>query len=175
MTKAQDVVRCHVCENPLQVLQEDCKVCFKHFCEACFSKHLSDNSKTHNCPKHSSNIIENHCEQCDSPICAICASSKQHRGHTIISILENYVKKKKVIEKDLTELEKSLYPMHQEIASNILVQKANLNENSKQVLKAIDKHGEDLHRKIDSIIKKLKADLDEMNSKHLTVLKKTGR
>eukprot|EP00105_Crassostrea_gigas_P002353 XP_011414853.1 PREDICTED: tripartite motif-containing protein 3 [Crassostrea gigas] len=172
LTKAQDAVRCHVCENPLQVLQEHCKVCFKHFCKACFSKHLSDNSKTHNCPKHSSNIIENHCEQCDSPICAICASSKQHRGHTIISILENYVKKKKVVEKELTELEKLLYPKYQEIAANILVQKANLNENSKQVLKAIDKHGEDLHRKIDSIIKKLKADLDEMNSKHLAVLKK---
>lgn len=62
--------------------------------------------------------------------------------------------------------------MHQEIASNILVQKANLNENSKQVLKAIDKHGEDLHRKIDTIIKNLKADLDEMNSKHLAVLNK---
>lgn len=89
--------------------------------------------------------------------------------------MENYVKKKKVIEKELTELENSLYPKSQEIAANILVQKANLNENSKQVLKAIDKHGEDLHRKIDSIIKKLKADLDEMNSKHLAVLKKTGR
>ncbi|XP_052679067.1 uncharacterized protein LOC128159889 [Crassostrea angulata] len=172
LTKAQVVLRCHVCENPLQVLQMYCKVCCKYLCKACVSKHLSNKPKKHNCPKHSSNITEKICEQCDSPICAICASSKQHKGHTFVSIFENYEEKKEVIEKDLTELEKSLYPMHQEIASNILVQKANLNENSKQVLKAIDKHGEDLHRKIDTIIKNLKADLDEMNSKHLAVLNK---
>lgn len=161
-----------------------CKVCCRYLCNDCVSKHLSDKSQKHNddsitkwkptlnCPKHSSNIIENHCEQCDSPICATCASSKQHKGHTFVMILENPEKKKDVIKKDLTELESSLYPKFQKIASNIQVQKANLNKNAKQLLKAISKHGEDLHRKIDTIIKKLKADLDEMNSKHLAVLNK---
>lgn len=164
-----------------------CKVCCRYLCNDCVSKHLSDKSQKHNddsitkwkptlnCPKHSSNIIENHCEQCDSPICATCASSKQHKGHTFVMILENPEKKKEVIKKDLTELESSLYPKFQKIASNIQVQKANLNKNAKQLLKAISKHGEDLHRKIDTIIKKLKADLDEMNSKHLAVLNKTRK
>lgn len=57
-----------------------------------------------------------------------------------------------------------------EIASNIPVQKAELNENTRKMKIAINKHGEDLHKEIDVIIEKLKSDLDEIDSSHLNVL-----
>lgn len=43
-------------------------------------------------------------------------------------------------------------------------------ENSEIVTTDINKHGEDLHQKIDEIIKKLSSDLDEMNRRHLAFL-----
>nr|XP_034309664.1 uncharacterized protein LOC105331245 isoform X5 [Crassostrea gigas] len=80
--------------------------------------------------------------------------------------------KKSVLQKDLQELQKLLFPKYQEVASSIPVQRTALNTSSQKIASDISKHGEEMHKKIDVIIKKLKSDLDEMGSKYLTVLNK---
>ncbi|XP_065939489.1 tripartite motif-containing protein 3-like [Magallana gigas] len=178
----QDVLRCHHCETTGHLLY--CVICNKYLCEACEGDHLSDQSKEHNvvtfeerrltpkCQKHSSNICEHYCEQCDIPICVICDSSEEHQGHKFIEIIKTIINNKDVIQKDLQELQKSIYPKYQEIASIIPIQKDALKENSPKVASAINKHGEDLHKEINNIIQKLKLELGEMDSKNLSVLNK---
>uniref|UniRef100_K1Q5Q6 Tripartite motif-containing protein 3 n=1 Tax=Magallana gigas TaxID=29159 RepID=K1Q5Q6_MAGGI len=168
-----------------------CGICHIHLCKACVGEHLLDESKEHTvvpfkkrglnpkCSKHSTQLCDIHCEQCDIhceqcniPICLECVSSGEHLGHKQVGILKILQTKREALKKDLQELENSIYPKYQEIASNIPVQKADLNKSFKKLTTALDKHGEDLQREIDIAIKKLKSDMDEMESKHLVVLDK---
>ncbi|XP_065939123.1 E3 ubiquitin-protein ligase TRIM71-like [Magallana gigas] len=178
----QDVLRCHLCETPGPPMY--CVICNKYLCKACEGDHLSDQSKEHKvvpfkkrgytpkCQKHSTKLCEHYCEQCDIPICATCLSSEEHRGHQFIEIIKTMDKKKEIIQKDLQQLEKSIYLKYKQIASINQVQKSALNENSQKLTTEIDKHGEDLHREINTIIRNMKSNVEETDTKHLAVLDK---
>lgn len=182
---AQDVLRCDLCETPVPPYY--CDLCHINLCKKCAGEHLLDETKEHKvvpikqrrftssfpkCPKHSTKHCELHCEQCDIAICVQCASDTEHRGHEFVDMVKALHTKKEVLRRDFQELEKLIYPKYQEIASAIPIQKADLKKNSQQLTAAINKHGEDLQKEIETIIKKLKSNLDEMDSKHVDLLNK---
>eukprot|EP00105_Crassostrea_gigas_P037112 XP_019921260.1 PREDICTED: uncharacterized protein LOC109618296 [Crassostrea gigas] len=171
----QDVLRCHLCETHVYCMY--CDICEINLCKPCVGEHLSDESKEHKvvpfrkrrstpkCPAHSLKQCELYCEQCNIPICLQCVSSAEHEQHKKIDALINLERKKKTLEKDLQELENTIYPKYQEIASIVSVQRANVDKTYKKLKKRIDKQERDWHRDIDTIVKSLRADADSEESR----------
>lgn len=182
---AQDAVRCTLCTSSVATMF--CEVCDINLCKDCIEIHLSDSSKVHKvvslkqclatlnypkCVKHEDMRCELHCEQCNTSICAQCISSKEHKNHDIVDILKYFESKKEVLHNDLQELEESIFPNYQEIASKIPVHRADLSKNSQTLTTDFDKQGEEWHKEIENAIMKLKSDIEEMVNRHQTVLNK---
>ncbi|XP_078342027.1 uncharacterized protein LOC111107939 [Crassostrea virginica] len=176
----QDVIRCDLCETP--VPPKHCELCHKHLCESCVEKHLSDQSKDHyivpfklrgsipKCQYHSTKTCTIFCKDCNVSICTICSSWGEHVKHKKEDLLKVMAEKEELIKKDLQELEKSIYPRYQEAATNIPVQRADVNKHSQKLTTALDKQGEALHTEIDTIIQGMKSDIDDMDAQHIAAI-----
>nr|XP_022290125.1 uncharacterized protein LOC111101809 [Crassostrea virginica]XP_022290134.1 uncharacterized protein LOC111101809 [Crassostrea virginica] len=176
MYSLQDVIRCDLCETP--VPPKHCDICHIHLCKACVGKHLSDQTKDHyivpfklrgitpKCTKHSTKVCTQLCTTCNIPVCPICVAFSKHKQHKKEDILKWFETKREIMQKDLQDLEKSIYPKYQEVATNIPVQRADVNKRSQKLTTALDKQGEALHTEIDTIIQGMKSQIDDMDAQH---------
>ncbi|XP_062580732.1 E3 ubiquitin-protein ligase TRIM71-like [Saccostrea cucullata] len=184
-TSAQDVMRCDLCETA--VVQMHCDTCLVNLCKACIGEHMiSDQTKKHEivtfqsrkstllyprCKVHADNSCEFHCKECDIPICSACIVSKKHKDHDVQLLKDILAKKKAAIQIEINELDESIYPTYQDIASDVQNTMSQLEKEYGDLSIAITKHGEDWHREIDKLVKKLKAEVDEMKNKDYEILK----
>ncbi|XP_062572382.1 uncharacterized protein LOC134234348 [Saccostrea cucullata] len=185
-TSAQDVMRCDLCKTA--VVQMHCDTCLVNLCKACVGEHtISDESKKHEivsfklrkstplypgCKHHSKERCEMYCNQCDIPVCVYCITSDQHQGHKILSLMQVCEEKKEKIFKERNELNETIYPTYQDIASAVQNRMSQLEKEYRDLSTAITKHGEDWHREIDKLVRKLKAEVDEMKNTQLQTLQK---
>lgn len=184
-TCAQDVLRCKLCATCSPAFY--CEVCRFYLCESCVGSHLLDESKDHKvvpferrkfipifptCSKHTPKQCDLHCEQCDIPICTRCVSSYDHLGHKADDITITFQRKKEILQQELEELEKSLLPKCQKIVSKIEYQITDINNGFLELFNYIDKRGEDLHREINTIIKRKKTEISYMHTKYLAAMNK---
>ncbi|XP_062567374.1 uncharacterized protein LOC134229638 [Saccostrea cucullata] len=186
-TSAQDMMQCDLCETA--VVQMHCDTCLVNLCKACVGEHFSaDLSKPHKivhfknknkstlihprCTSHEEETCKMFCTHCDVPICTICLASDQHLGHKRARILEIRDKKRDKLVKEQTELKEKIYPNYQVIATDVQNRMSQLEKEYGDLSTAITKHGEDWHREIDKLVKKLKAEVDEMKNTQLQNLQK---
>nr|XP_022307612.1 uncharacterized protein LOC111113611 [Crassostrea virginica] len=106
------------------------------------------------------------CELCDTPVppkhCDIC----EHEEHKTENILKMIETKKELMQKDLQNLQKSIYPKYEEAATNIQTQLSDANEYFQRLITLLDKQGRALHTEIDTIIQGMVSDINEMKAQH---------
>ncbi|XP_062592895.1 tripartite motif-containing protein 2-like [Saccostrea cucullata] len=185
-TSAQDVIRCDLCETA--VVQMHCDTCLVNLCKACVGEHAStDPSKPHkivdfkdrkfttiypNCRSHNKEKCKMYCKQCNIPVCINCLESNQHLSHELSKFLQALDEKKDMIIKERNELNDTIYPTYQDIASDVQKRMRYLEKDYGDLATAIKKHGDDLHREVDKLVEKLKAEVDEMKNMQLQTLQK---
>lgn len=176
------MVRC-LREKPVPTLH--CNICRVHLCEICLGKHIvykSENLKLvpfekrgptpnlHKFPEHLGKQIQLNCKQCQIFICMQFFSNKHHY-HDVEDFFKCFKRKQKVLQRDLQELQKYIFPKYHEIACTIQIEeKTDLNQNSKKLTEALNKQGKIWHREINNVTKKMKQEIHEMEYKYLTVL-----
>ncbi|XP_078331641.1 uncharacterized protein LOC144625270 [Crassostrea virginica] len=180
MHSFQDVIRCDLCEKP--VPPKHCDICHIHLCEECVGKHFSDKSKDHyivpfklrgitpKCTKHEIEVCTKLCTTCNIPVCPHCVASSEHEKHEKEDILTLFETKTELMKKDLQDLEKSIYPKYQEAATNITFYRADVIQHSQKLTTALDKQGEALHREIDTIIQRMKSEIEDMDAQHIIAI-----
>ena len=94
-----------------------------------------------------------------------CLGSTGTKGHS-----QNVWNQTKQIQKDFKELEKSIYPKYQEAATNIPVQRADVNKHSQKLTTALDKQAEALHTVIDTIFQGMELEIDDMDAHHIEAI-----
>lgn len=182
----QDVIRCAMCETPVPPLY--CEVCHINLCKTCAGEHLLDESKCHivvpikyrkfipkfrypKCKIHTKKRCNLQCEQCDIPVCVRCVSSQRHGTHQLEDISKFFERKNEALQEDLEELGKCIYPLYQEIASSLPVQRADLKRNTEKLISAISERGDEWHREIDNIIRNMKLEIKKTEFEHMVFLK----
>ncbi|XP_062621753.1 uncharacterized protein LOC134283311 [Saccostrea cucullata] len=181
---AQDILLCDLCQTA--ALHSHCKVCQINLCNVCVGEHLSDSSKRHNvipykhrtstlkypkCPKHSEKSCELYCEKCDIPVCSTCISSSvEHKGHILSDSLQKICLKRKILEEDLNELEKTIYPVYKEFEKDLKSKKESFEEHYEKLATAVSKQEEIVQHKIHSIAKEHISNIHEMKNKHRAAL-----
>lgn len=137
----QDVIRCNVCDEPVSRLHEN--LYHIDLCKPCADKHL-DKPNFPKCSKHVTNSCDNYCVQCSIPLCMDCNSSGEHQEHKIVELRKHFENQRKILQRDLEEIQKHIYPIYQTAASEFLSHKIALSQNTKKIDQSLVRAGRNL-------------------------------
>ncbi|XP_056006797.1 E3 ubiquitin-protein ligase TRIM71-like [Ostrea edulis] len=185
--RAQDVLRCDLCEE--NVVQMHCDTCLVKLCKTCVGDHISsDEREDHKvvrfqfrkcipvyptCALHDSKRCEMHCQQCTVPICFICATSEKHVGHRFRNIVDIFDEKKREFEKKIKDIQEDIRVKHADQASKMEKRIADLEKECTALLDTVSKHGEELKREIDQIVKEVQSEIESIRKNHVELLTTT--
>ncbi|XP_078341958.1 uncharacterized protein LOC144627874 [Crassostrea virginica] len=183
---AQDVARCDLCKTA--IAQSYCDFCHVNLCKPCIGEHISADYGKHiivaihkrkstliypKCETHQNKTCEYQCKDCNSFLCSRCLASKQHnQEHEFLELEEVFSSKKEHIKGDTKELENQILPAYEDIANDLKMQIARLDDEYKKLTTEMLKQREEIHREIDNAFHQMEKEIGEIKMKHHNILQK---
>ncbi|XP_022296822.2 uncharacterized protein LOC111106439 isoform X1 [Crassostrea virginica] len=183
---AQDVARCDHCKTA--IAQSYCDFCNVNLCKPCIGEHISHDYGKHiivaihqrkstliypKCQTHQNEDCKYQCKECNISICSDCLASKHHnKEHEFVKLEEVYNTKKEQIQSDTEELENQILPAYEEIANELEMQIASLDEEYKKLTTEMSKQKEEIHREVDNAMEQMEKEIGEIKLKHHSLLQK---
>nr|XP_034325620.1 E3 ubiquitin-protein ligase TRIM36 isoform X3 [Crassostrea gigas]XP_034325621.1 E3 ubiquitin-protein ligase TRIM36 isoform X3 [Crassostrea gigas] len=183
--EAQHVVECDLCQQPVSFF---CRRCGVNLCDPCVTIHLrvksknghdivdytsKDDDDTCHCDSHPQNDCSAYCKTCDAPICILCVSIK-HKSHEMSELSDKIEELLKVIAKENDRLQSSKHELERILdhTTKLLSSIPSVYQLRKDEVTA---RGDEWHKRIEEIVKKLHQELDGMQKEHEAVLQKQNR
>nr|XP_034325698.1 tripartite motif-containing protein 45-like isoform X2 [Crassostrea gigas] len=180
--EAQDLVECDLCQQPVSFF---CRRCGVNLCDPCVPIHLrvksknghdfvdytsKDDDDTCHCDSHPQNDCSAYCKTCDAPICILCVSIK-HKSHEMSELSDKIEEFLKVIKRENDRLQSSKHDLERVLdhTTKLLSSIPSIYKKKKDEVTA---RGEEWHKQIKEIVKKLHQELDDMQQEHEAVLQK---
>eukprot|EP00105_Crassostrea_gigas_P021087 XP_011440099.1 PREDICTED: uncharacterized protein LOC105337169 [Crassostrea gigas] len=180
--EAQHSVECDLCQQPVSFF---CRRCTVNLCDTCIAIHLrvksknghdivdytsKDDDDTCHCDSHPQNDCSAYCKTCDAPICILCVTIK-HKSHEISELSDKIEELLKVIAKENDRLRSSKNEF-EKILDHTTKMLSSISLYYKQRKDEVTARGEEWHKLIKEIVKKLHQELDDIQKEHEDVLQK---
>ncbi|XP_065944286.1 uncharacterized protein [Magallana gigas] len=180
--KAQDLVECDLCQQAVSFF---CRRCGVNLCDPCVTIHLRVKSKNGHdivdfiskedddtcfCDFHPKYDCSAYCKTCNVPICFLCVSIK-HKPHEMSELSDKIEELLKVITMENDRLQSSRNELERILEHTTKVLNS-LPSYYKQRKDDVTTRGEEWHQHIETIVKKLHQELDDMQEEHGTLLQK---
>eukprot|EP00105_Crassostrea_gigas_P013445 XP_011429764.1 PREDICTED: uncharacterized protein LOC105329957 [Crassostrea gigas] len=180
--EAQHLMECDLCQQPVSFF---CRRCGVNLCDTCIAIHLrvksknghdivdytsKDDDDTCHCDSHPQHDCSAYCKTCDAPICILCVSIK-HKSHEMSELSDKIEELLKVIAKENGRLQSSKHEL-EKILENTTKMLSTISSIYKQRKDEVTARGEEWHKQIEEIVKKLHQELDDMQKEHEAILQK---
>lgn len=122
------------------------------------------------CSTHPNKTCDLLCTETNKYICTRCCASDENKGHGF-KVLEDLCNSKKICnKKDIRELEKIISPTYVDIANDIQNQIANIDDEYDKLTNILSNQEETWRKEIDSVVKKVKSEINDLKLRHRDVL-----
>ncbi|XP_078327085.1 uncharacterized protein LOC111126286 [Crassostrea virginica] len=181
-TQGQEAVVCDLCQSPVSFF---CRRCGVNLCDPCVLLHLRVKSKFGHdvvdyvskddddvclCDSHPEHKCSAYCKKCDVPICILCVSIK-HKSHEISELQDKIDELLKVITRENDRLQ-SFRDELQRVLDHTTKTASSLSSVYERKKDEVKARGEDWKKQIDTTVKNLHQELDDLKKENEAVLLK---